>query len=142
MDNSPQFKPALEGWREHQNVGFMKLAGPVWSKDQDGERAYALLTDERHANAAKIVHGGVLTTLMDNALSAIAWKATDRRICVTAQLDFQFLTSVPVGAFVIATGRVIRMTSTLVFMRGSLSVLDEEVAAASAIFKILKQASV
>ena len=81
-----------------------------------------MLTNDYHAKAAKIVHGGLLLTLLDHALSAIAWETTGRLPC----------------CFVIASGRVTRQTRTLVFMHGALSVEDEDVLTGNAILKIVR----
>ena len=75
--------------------------------------------------------------LPDHALSAIAWEASERKPCVTLQLDVQFFAAVHPGQFVAARGRVVRKTGSLVFMRGSLLVEGAEVAAASMILKVL-----
>ena len=77
-----------------------------------------------------------LTTLLDHALSAIAWEANERKPCITVALDVHFLAPAHPGTFVIARGHIIRKTSSLVFMQGSLTVEREEIAVACAIFKI------
>ena len=82
----------------------------------------AFLAEERHTNPAGIVHGGMLTTLLDHALSVIAWEANERKPCITVALDVQFLAPARPGDFVVAAGRIVRQTSSLVFMQGSLTV--------------------
>ena len=128
--------PTLDGWKPRALGGFFGLVGPLWARKEGDTWAYAVLAEARHANPAGIVHGGMLTTLVDHALSAIAWEANERRACVTVQLDVQFLSAVRPGQLVEARGRIVRQTSSLVFMQGNLSVAGDEVVTASAVLKI------
>ncbi len=125
------------GWKQRTLGGFIQATGPLWThRDGDGWQ-YGILTSASHANPAGMVHGGLLATLMDHALSAIAWEAVGRRPCVTVQLDTQFLCPVVPGAFLKATGNVVRATRSLVFMQGVLSVNDDVVLTGSAVLKVM-----
>lgn len=126
-----------EGWRERTLPGFVGLIGPLWTRREDAGWAYGLLTTEAHLNPAGVVHGGLSTSLIDHALSALAWEAVGRQPCVTVQLDTHFLAAVQAGQFIEARGRVVRATSTLVFMQGGISVGGEPVLGASAVMKVL-----
>ena len=128
--------PALDGWKPRPLGGFFGLVGLLWTRKEGDAWAYAVLAEAKHTNPAGIVHGGMLTTLVDHALSAIAWEANERRPCVTVQLDVQFLSAVRPGQLVEARGRIVRQTSSLVFMQGGLSVAGTEVVTASAVLKI------
>jgi uncharacterized protein (TIGR00369 family) len=129
------------GWKQRSLGGFIQAAGPLWTRRQDAGWQYGILTSVEHANPAGVVHGGLMSTLMDHALSAIGWEAAGRQPCVTVQLDTQFLAPVVPGAFLKASGRVVRATGTLLFMQGELSVDDDAVASGSAVLKILRDAS-
>lgn len=129
--------PRLSGWKPRSLEGFFGLVGPLWTRKEESAWAYGFVAEKKHANQAALVHGGMLATLMDHALSAIAWEANDRRPCLTVQLDLHFLAAVRPGRLVEARGRVVRRTSTLVFMQGNLTVEGEEVAIASAVLKIV-----
>lgn len=128
---------AAAGWRPRTLAGFAGLVGPLWTRQEDAGWAYGLLAGAQHTNPAGVVHGGLLTTLIDHALSAIAWEAMSRRACVTVQLDAQFLSGVRPGQFIEARGRVVRAASSLVFMQGALVVEGAEVLTASAVLKVL-----
>ncbi len=130
--------PSLSGWKPRSLEGFFGLVGPLWTRKEEGAWAYGFVAEKKHTNRAGTVHGGMLATLIDHALSAIAWEANDRRPCVTVQLDVQFVAAVQPGRLVEARGRTVRRTSRLVFMQGSLTVEGEEVATASAVLKIVK----
>ena len=138
---SPSFDLALAGWRQHALKGFVQLVGPLWSRRDEDEWKYGFLTEAKHANPAGVVHGGLLATLMDHALSAIAWEAAGRLPCVTVQLDTHFLAPVQPGSFIVARGRITRRSSSLVFMQGALSVEKHEVVTANAILKIVRSAA-
>ncbi|MEF7617441.1 PaaI family thioesterase [Aquincola sp. MAHUQ-54] len=128
---------AAAGWRQRQLPGFIGLVGPLWTRKEEAVWAYGLLAAVAHLNPAGVVHGGLLTSLMDHALSAIAWEAVGRRACLTVQLDTHFIASAREGQFLEARGRVVRATSSLVFMQGQVSVAGADVVTASAILKVV-----
>jgi uncharacterized protein (TIGR00369 family) len=131
---------AQEGWRQHIPKGFTGLIGPLWSRAEHGVLTFGLIAGENHLNPAGLVHGGMLTTLLDHVLSTAAWQAAGRLPCVTVQLDTQFLSAVKPGSFVEARGEVLRKTREIIFTRGELTVSAASVAMGSAVLKILKAA--
>jgi uncharacterized protein (TIGR00369 family) len=138
MTQAPPQDPSLSGWKTRPLEGLFDSVGPLWARKEEDVWAYGIVADKRHTNSKGVVHGGMLAALADHALSAIAWQAVDRRPCVTIQLGMQFIAAVQPGRLVEARGRVVRRTSSLVFMEGSLSVDGAEVATASAVLKIVK----
>lgn len=142
---------AAEGWHRKTLPGFAGLIGPLWVRKEgvfnEGVRdeaqawAYGLLATADHLNPAGLVHGGLLTALLDHGLSAMAWQALDRRACVTVQLDTHFLAPARAGQFLEVRGQLLRATSSLVFMRGELSVAGNIVATGAAVLKVLVAAS-
>ncbi len=138
MDETPATdSPAESGWRQRDLPGFAGLVGPLWTRKEDAGWAYGVLATARHLNPAGLVHGGMLTTLIDHALSAIGWEAIGRRACVTVQLDTQFVAAAREGQFLEARGRVVRATSSLVFMQGQVRVAGTEIVSASAVLKVI-----
>ena len=135
----PQYAELVAaGWKRRVLPGFMQKAGPLWLRLDDGVRVFGLLTGTDHVNPAGLVHGGVLTTLADHAVSLCAWEAAGRVPCVTVQLDTHFLAPVMPGDFIEARPGVVRRGGSLVFVRASLSVRSAEVAVAMAVIKLLK----
>jgi uncharacterized protein (TIGR00369 family) len=130
-----------QGWRQRDLPGFAGLVGPLWTRRDDAGWAYGLLTTASHTNPAGVVHGGLLATLIDHALSAIAWEAAGRRPCVTVQLDTHFLASARVGQFLVARGTVLRASSSLVFVQGSITSDGAALVAATVVMKIVGPAS-
>jgi uncharacterized protein (TIGR00369 family) len=131
--------PAAAGWTPRSLEGFIGLVGPLWTRQENDGWAYAIVAEARHANRAGIVHGGLLVTLIDHALSAIAWEAAARRPCVTVQLDARFLAPAHPGKLIEARGRVARLTTGLAFMEGGLTIEGERVLSASAVLRVLEQ---
>lgn len=129
----------LGGWKKVTSAGaFMDMAGPLWVKRDEGRWLYGVLAAPCHLNPAGVVHGGLLETLMDHALSAIAWEAVERVPCVTLQLDSHFLSAARAGEFIEASCQVVHRTPSIVFLRGGLRVGEREVVAAQALMKIQK----
>jgi uncharacterized protein (TIGR00369 family) len=128
--------PSLDGWKQRTLPGFFALVGPLWTRKEGDAWVYGIMAEDKHTNPAGIVHGGMLTTLVDHALSAIAWEANERQPCITVALDIHFLAPVRPGQFIAARGRIVRQTSSLVFMQGNLTVDRDEIATAGAILKI------
>ena len=114
--------------------------GVPWSKRIDDRWCYAMLTAAEHANPQGALHGGILMTFADHALSLLAWEAAQRAPCTTIQLNTHFLAAVTPGEFVELRGEVTRATKGLVFLRGVLSVGERDVAAADGIWRVLRAA--
>jgi acyl-coenzyme A thioesterase PaaI-like protein len=128
--------PTAEGWTSRALPGFFGLVGPLWTKKEGEAWAYAFLAEEKHTNPAGIVHGGMLTTLLDHTLSVIAWEANERNLASPWPSMFISRRGPPGRDLVAARGRIVRQTSSLVFTQGSITVQEQEIATASAILKI------
>lgn len=123
------------GWKKRKIGGFIDCAGPLWTRKEEDSWAYGILAEERHLNPARLVHGGLFETLMDHALSSIAWEACGRRKCVTLQMGSYFIAPASIGAFIEARGNVTHSTSSTFFMQGMLTVNGQPVMSGQAIMK-------
>jgi uncharacterized protein (TIGR00369 family) len=100
---------------------FDALAGPFYfRKDADGRIRCAFRAEQRHMNAGRRMHGGVLMTFADIALFMLAWESMEGERGVTVQLDSTFLDAARVGDLVEATGEVTRAGRSLIFARGQI----------------------
>lgn len=126
-----------EGWKPRALAGYAGLIGPLWTRREAEGWAYGILVGEQHLNPAKIVHGGLLMSLMDHALSSIAWESVGRQTCVTVQMDSKFMASAGSDQFLKATGRVVTVTPTMVFVNGEVCAAERTLISASALLKIL-----
>ncbi|MCC2596302.1 PaaI family thioesterase [Pusillimonas sp. MFBS29] len=122
-------------WREHALPGLIGTLGPLLSKRQNDQWLYGLRVRKDHLNQANIVHGGTITALMDHALSIVGWSHAGKIPCVTVQLNVSFLGAAKEGDLLVAGGRVVRATGSLLFTDGSITVNDNVIATAQAILK-------
>lgn len=136
------FNPQEHGWKLLKTEGFFSTIGPLWTRPLGERWEYGLQIEPHHENPLGIAHGGMLVTLMDQAISMIAWSATGRKPCATVQLDTHFLASAKAGDFVVAHAEVTRMSTSLVFMRGVLRVEEREIMTAQGMMKIIQRSSV
>ncbi len=126
-------------WRAAKLDGFMGLIGPIQTRRIDGTKHYGLQTDARHRNGIGTVHGGVVTSLLDQVIALETWNAAGRQPTATVQMDTRFLGAARAGDFLEATATIRRMTGSLAFVDAQVSRGDDILATATAIMKILKQ---
>lgn len=126
------------GWKTRPAGGFMERVGPLWSRREDAGWAFALLAGDEHLNPVGVVHGGALVSLVDHALSLVAWEAAGRQACMTLQLDTQFVAPARAGELLEARGEVVHRSAGMVFVRGGLAVGARPVLTAQAIVKIVR----
>ncbi len=128
--------PTDTPWKLLELPGFIGQAGPLMTRRVAGEWVYGLQVRATHLNPAGVVHGGALSTLMDHAISTVAWEACGRVPCITLELNTHFLSAVREGQLVEARATVTRRTRSLVFMQGQLTVNGDAVLSAQAIMKV------
>lgn len=135
------FNPQEHGWKLLRTEGFFSTIGPLWTRPIGESWEYGLHIEPHHENSMGSAHGGMIVTLMDQAISMIAWSALGRKPCATVQLDTHFLATAKAGDFIIAHAEVTRMSASLVFMRGVLRVNEREVMTAQGMMKIIQRSS-
>ncbi|MET0314069.1 MAG: PaaI family thioesterase [Hansschlegelia sp.] len=127
-------------WERFDDAGFIDLVGPLRQRrDVSGVRAFGFVATEKHANLIGLVHGGMLMTLADRALGVGAWDSAKGKPCVTIQFDMQFVSAAKMGEFVEIQPEVLRVSSSLVFMRGDVKVGERIVATANGVWKMLER---
>lgn len=126
-----------EGWKQRDLPGFMGTAGPLWTRKEGHTWAYGLLVQAPHLNPAGSAHGGALMTLVDHAVSAVAWEICQRKPCVTLQMDCHFYAAVQPGQFTEVRAKVTHQTGSLVFASAIVTVKGEPVFTCQAILKKL-----
>jgi len=127
------FDPARAGWKIVKPIGFGELIGPIW---RNGDARFGFLVEAKHLNFADIVHGGMLTTLADQAMGMTALRASGNKPHATIELNMQFIGAVRIGEFVEAHCEVVRLTRAIIFMQCRLAVGTRTVANATGIWKI------
>lgn len=125
------------GWKPRDLPGFIGLVGPLWTRREGETWAYGLRMEAKHLNPARRVHGGALMTLMDHAISSVAWEASGRRPCITIQMDSQFQGAALEEQFVEVRVQVNHQTGSLCFARAEMSTGTQPIMSTQAILKKL-----
>ena len=148
IPDAAPFDPAAHGWQPLPVGGFPAHVGPFWHRPatssqppdepSDAPPRFAMLADARHLNIHGIVHGGMVMTFADTGLGITVWHAMGRRPCVTVQFGCQFLDAVQAGDFVELDAEILRRSSTVVFMRGTLRVGTRTTGAVEGVWKMIR----
>ena len=125
-------------WRERTLPGLIDTLGPLLVKQENKQWFFGLRMGQEHLNPLGIVHGGTITTLMDQAISTTAWAHLNKSPCVTVQLNVSFLGSAKPGDLLVASAKVIKATGSLVFVEGTVNVNDTIIATAQGVMKRIK----
>jgi uncharacterized protein (TIGR00369 family) len=119
--------------------GFMKHNGGVLFRAvSKTEYEFKTTINENHLNAAGITHGGYLSALIDAGAGTAAHRASGNAPCVTISLDLKFIGASKVGDEVTGFTRILKKTSTLIFLFCELRCNNKIITSASGIWKILK----
>jgi len=138
---SQPFKPADHGWNAIQTAGFFSTIGSLWSRQTQDRWEYGLVIEPQHENPLGITHGGMLMTLMDQAMSIVAWYNAERQPCATIQLDTHFLAPSKAGDFVVARVEVTRKSASLIFLRCVLTVDEREIMTGQGLMKVVRRST-
>lgn len=118
----------------------MEKIGPLLrSTSVEDKHIYGLQTSDDHQNHIGLIHGGVVTSLLDQVIALVAWNAADRQPIVTLQMDTRFLGSARSGDFLETRATIQHATRSLMFIDAEVSCSNRQVASATAIMKISRQ---
>ena len=110
---------------------------PVYIKVTDKGPTIGMLVEKQHCNWSGFLHGGVMMTLMDIALSsAISFTLGKYTSTPTVSISFDFMAATKAGAWVYADIHSVKLTRTLGFASGMIVGPDGCVARASGCFKL------
>lgn len=137
MESEAGFDPALLGWEEIEDTGFLGLVGPVWQRREGESLALAFVAAAKHRNRRGVVQGGMLATLLDRAIGLNVSEANGHRPQATLHLDVHYLDRVQVDEFVEARCKIDRRTKSVTFASGTAFVGSRMVATASGVWKML-----
>jgi uncharacterized protein (TIGR00369 family) len=127
------FDPAQAGWKVIKQAGFGDLAGPIW---RYGDARFGFVVEAKHLNFNNVLHGGMLSTLADQAMGMTALRANANKPHVTIELNVQFVGAVRLGEFVEAHCEIVRMTRAIIFMQCRLVVGTRVVGTATGVWKV------
>jgi len=136
MDQSHHSSQAPSGWNRREMKGIPASMGALWTRRDGDVWHYGLQLDDSHANAQGFIHGGVLMTFMDHALSLMIWEAAGRAMCSTIHLDSHFLSSLRAPCFVELDGQIRKQGKRLAFLRGIIRSDGKDVMEATGVWSI------
>ena len=98
---------------------FTAFIGAEVEELREGYARLSLVLEERHTNPNGVMHGGVITTLMDSALgaslSALRGQEARRNPHATVEMNASFLAAARPGDRIVVEGRVLRLGKTVAF---------------------------
>lgn len=134
--NSAEKGGSPQDWTRREMKGLPAGLDALWTQKSDEGWRYAIKLDESHANAQGMIHGGVMMTFLDHALSLLIWEKSGRAICSTVQLDSHFLSAVKPPAFLELDAEIIKQGKKMAFVRGRLRQGDKIVMEATGVWSI------
>jgi uncharacterized protein (TIGR00369 family) len=132
--------PRLPAGAENISAGGFNLyAGPFWllSADEGAMSArYAFIVQPKHMNSAGSVHGGLLMTFADVAMSRTARLTANGSSYNTISLTADFIGPGRLGDLIEAVVRVTRRTRTMVFQSADITAGERVLMVATGLWKI------
>ncbi|MGE0718814.1 MAG: PaaI family thioesterase [Alphaproteobacteria bacterium] len=114
--------------------------GPFYRRAEGDGWVFGFRVEERHLNSNRVVHGGCLMSYVDEMLGISVHHAIGQRRCATITLNNEFVSAGKLGDWIEGYPEIVRVTRSVVFIRGTLKVGDRTVLASSGIWKVLGEA--
>lgn len=129
MDIPGDFRPLF------RSSPVLELIGPLYCRGEGADLVTGMRAEAKHCNARGTVHGGMLATLADVALGyAMAFSSTPPASLVTANLTLDFAGTAKIGDWLEARVDVQKRGSRLSFANCYVSVNEQRIVRASAVF--------
>ena len=132
MTDLPQgFKPLF------RSSPVIDLIGPVYCKGEGLDLVLGLRAEQKHCNMRGGVHGGIFATLADIALGySLAFSTQPPTAAITANLSLDFAGAAKEGDWLEAKVDFQKLGSRLAFGNCYISVGEQRVVRASAVFLV------
>lgn len=117
--------------------------GPVYEKTLAGEDdgwVRGFLAEDKHCNAAGIVHGGMLMTFADIFLSRAVMEVADPPF-VTLRMGCDFVSPAFNGCWIEGRAQVTKRGREIIFLEGQITSRDKTVMNVTGQFKLLRPRS-
>lgn len=124
-------------WELMSRTRFSSVIGPIYTRQSGDTRQYALCADEKHENSLSYVHGGAIMAFGDETLGQAAKSTKPGLSMVTVSFNCSFVDSVRAGEFIIIEPVPIRVTRSMIFIRGDCLVGARTIAMCSAVMKVV-----
>jgi uncharacterized protein (TIGR00369 family) len=111
---------------------------PLYSKRTESAVIIGLRLAKPHTNARGLIHGGLITTLADNAMGlSCAHRMGETSSLVTIGLSVDFIGTAQVGQWLTVEPDVIKTGSTICFAQSFIKADDVVIARANATFRVV-----
>ena len=105
---------------ERESSPFMELIGGRMEEMGEGYMRVSLVLEPRHTNPHGVMHGGVITTLMDEVLGGAIASVRGMEVMraaphATIEMNASFLAAARPGEEIVVEGRVLRLGRTVAF---------------------------
>src|SRR5687767_2840653 len=99
---------------DHTPSPFVALVGAKMEEWREGYVRMSLVLEDKHTNPSGVMHGGVATTLMDEALGAViaSVRGVDAMIAAphaTVEMNTSFLAGPRSGDEIVVEGRALKI---------------------------------
>ena len=106
--------------KEHTPSPFVQMIGAKIEEGRQGYVRMALVVEEKHTNPNGVMHGGVLTTLMDEALGAVVASVRGMDTMraaphATVEMNVSFLAGARPGDEIVVEGRALKVGRSVAF---------------------------
>jgi uncharacterized protein (TIGR00369 family) len=118
---------------------FIGINGPLYLRRVGDRVQMGFRVEKRHTNPMGICHGGMMASFCDMLLPFCAHRQSVEvrdRFLPTISLQVDYVAPAPLGAWVQGEADVLRVTGSLVFAQGLVSVDGATAARVSGILKI------
>ncbi len=126
---------------ERRRSPFSAHIGAEMEELRDGYARLSLVLESRHTNPNGVMHGGVITTMMDSALGAAlgalrGLEAVRAAPHATVEMNASFLAGARPGDKIVVEGRVLRLGKSIAFGEAEARKGDELIAKGRLTFAI------
>ncbi len=125
---------------ERRRSPFSAHIGAEMEELREGYARLSIVLETRHTNPNGVMHGGVITTMMDSALGAaigaLRGEEASRSPHATVEMNASFLAGARPGDRIVVEGRVLRLGKTIAFGEAEARRGDELIAKGRLTFAI------
>ena len=104
----------------HTVSPFVQMIGAKVEEWREGYVRMSLVVEEKHTNPHGVMHGGVLTTLMDETLGAVVASVREMDAMraaphATVEMNVSFLAGARTGDEIVVEGRALKVGRSVAF---------------------------
>ena len=125
---------------ERRRSPFSAHIGAEMEEMREGYARLSIVLEPHHTNPNGVMHGGVITTMMDSALGAalgaLRGEEAGRNPHATVEMNASFLAGARPGDRIVVEGRVLRLGKTIAFGEAEARRGDELIAKGRMTFAI------